>query len=426
MLKHMLLALSAIALLGSVALAEEKAEPAVPSLLDSVTQGKPLVDVRLRYELGDDDAKEDSEAFTLRTRVGYETKAWHGLSALIELEDVSVLNDEHDYNMANLDADSTNKTSIADVEGAELNQAYLAYKAGTTVAKLGRQRLILDDSRFVGNVGWRQNEQTFDAATLQNTCMGHLNATYGYVDHVYRIFGQDNGAEPAGSAANAAEFESDSHLINLRCTKHTGFVPTLYAYLLDLGDAKVGAMNSSDTYGANIALSRKAGGTALSGNLAYAQQADNSASYEGSDFSVPYYRADATVGYSMVKIGAGYEVLGSDDGEAAFQTPLATLHKFNGWADQFTTTPNAGLEDFFASLSVTCPISGAELLLVWHDFNADEGSLDYGDEWDLQVSRKFGPTTLLAKLAMYNASGDAGNPKGSDLERITLDASVVF
>ena len=39
---------------------------------------------------------------------------------------------------------------------------------------------------------------------------------------------------------------------------------------------------------------------------------------------------------------AGYEELGSDGGVAAFQTPLATLHAFNGWADLFLTTPGDG------------------------------------------------------------------------------------
>ncbi len=46
-------------------------------------------------------------------------------------------------------------------------------------------------------------------------------------------------------------------------------------------------------------------------------------------------------------LGVGYELLGSDDGVAAFQTPLATLHKFNGFADQFLVTPAGGLQDIY-------------------------------------------------------------------------------
>ena len=47
------------------------------------------------------------------------------------------------------------------------------------------------------------------------------------------------------------------------------------------------------------------------------------------------------------RIGGGYEVLGADDGAAltSFQTPLATLHKFQGWADKFLTTPPNGIRE---------------------------------------------------------------------------------
>lgn len=423
-------ALSLIA--GAPLMADDAAVPSTtsvvaPTVVDSVTHGTPLVDVRLRYEYGNDDAKESSEAFTVRTRVGYETKAWQGLSALVELEDVSILNSQDDYNMANLDPNTTNKTSIADVDGAELNQAYLAYKTDVTTAKVGRQRIVLDDARFVGNSGWRQNEQTFDAATVQETFMGHLQLFYGYVDRVYRIYGQENGAEPAGSAANSAEFNSDSHLINLRCTKHTSFTPSLYAYLLDLGDEKVGAMNSSDTYGLNVSANHAVTESVkLTGALAYAYQADNSATYQDADYAASYYRVDGGVGYNKVKAGLGYEVLGSDDGAAAFQTPLATLHQYNGWADDFLTTPNTGLRDLFASLGTTCPLTGADLMVVWHDFSADEGSVDYGDEWDFKVSKKFGTATVLGKYAAFQTSGDAGNPKSSDLERASLELDLMF
>ena len=36
----------------------------------------------------------------------------------------------------------------------------------------GRQRIKLDDDRFIGNVGWRQNEQTFDALTFKTMAIG--------------------------------------------------------------------------------------------------------------------------------------------------------------------------------------------------------------------------------------------------------------
>ena len=120
----------------------------------------------------------------------------------------------------------------------------------------------------------------------------------------------------------------------------------------------------------------------------------------------------------------GYEVLGSDNGRGSFQTPLATLHKFNGWADKFLGTPAGGLEDLYGSLSykvgVDGPLKGMKFDAVYHDFSADIGG-DYGSEIDLQVSKKFGKNYYAGlKFAHYSADGFA-----TDTQKIwfTLGAS---
>ncbi|NIX55640.1 MAG: hypothetical protein GWN14_06840, partial [candidate division Zixibacteria bacterium] len=93
----------------------------------------------------------DAAASTVRTRMGYRTGETGGLSAFIEFEDVSEVG-EKKY--------GGNYSVVADPEITELNQAYVSYQApGKSNVLLGRQRLILDNARFVGNVGWRQNEQ---------------------------------------------------------------------------------------------------------------------------------------------------------------------------------------------------------------------------------------------------------------------------
>jgi hypothetical protein len=83
----------------------------------------------------------------------------------------------------------------------------------------------------------------------------------------------------------------------------------------------------------------------------------------------------------------GYEVLGSNDGAYGFSTPFATLHKFNGWTDLFLNTPDTGLEDFYVSLGAN--LWGFKAKVVYHDFSADEGDEDFGNELDLQVLRTF-------------------------------------
>ncbi len=101
--------------------------------------------------------------------------------------------------------------------------------------------------------------------------------------------------------------------------------------------------------------------------------------------------AEGAFAFSGMKATLGYEVLGSDSGEYGFSTPLATLHKFNGWADQFLGTPPQGLVDLYASLSGG--LAGGKWAVVYHEFEADEESSgvdDLGDEIDLVYSRKFG------------------------------------
>ena len=113
--------------------------------------------------------------------------------------------------------------------------------------------------------------------------------------------------------------------------------------------------------------------------------------------------------------GAGCEVLGSGEndgaggGRAAFRTPLATLHAFNGWADVFLNTPADGLRDLYAFAEITLP-KEVPLRVVYHKYDADHGNDDFGHEVDVIASRKFGRNwTALLKYACYMGN-DAAPP----------------
>ena len=100
------------------------------------------------------------------------------------------------------------------------------------------------------------------------------------------------------------------------------------------------------------------------------------------------------------------------NGTAALQTPLATLHAFNGWADKFLTTPVGGLHDVYFDASYKVPgkgpLAGLMLRAAWHDFGSTTGGIAYGQEWNAlasyPVDKRF---TLTAKLAHYNADAFA-------------------
>jgi hypothetical protein len=105
---------------------------------------------------------------------------------------------------------------------------------------------------------------------------------------------------------------------------------------------------------------------------------------------------------SQWSLTAGLEILGGD-GASAFQTPLGTLHKFNGFADLFANaTPADGLEDRYARVHV--PLGGTRLTLAWHDFQSENGDRNYGQELDVELGWRLTKHWLIgAKFADYDA-----------------------
>ena len=107
---------------------------------------------------------------------------------------------------------------------------------------------------------------------------------------------------------------------------------------------------------------------------------------------------------ALGEIALGYEVLGSDDGKIAFQTPLATKHKFNGWTDLFLATPANGLTDLYVSSSFNVFGKG-KLGTELHQYRSDEKNMDYGQEYSVSYSQALPLKGLsgLAKFSDYQA-----------------------
>ncbi|NQD95645.1 hypothetical protein HP532_23600, partial [Pseudomonas sp. CrR25] len=336
---------------------------AVEDFSNLFTQGKLILDARYRYEHVDqDNALKHANAQTLRTRVGFQSGKWYGLSTLIEADNVSRLGDASYNSTRNGQSDYA---VVADPDGSEINQALLRYDHTLGNAVLGRQRINLDNQRFVGGVAWRQNEQTYDGVLGQLKPLDGLTLTYAYIDNINSIFGP--GDNRFDTAANPANIEGHSHLANAQYVLMPQLTVTAYQYLLGL-DNLAGASQSSKTSG--VRLNGAVAGVSYA--LEYAQQkdyADNPLELDSD-----YYLVE--LGYSLqgVTLKGGYEVLGGEDGPGnrAFQTPLATKHAFQGWADIFLLTPAAGVED--AYFGVTAPLLGGSLQAWYHDFRAEQDS----------------------------------------------------
>ncbi len=398
-----LLASSAAVLVAALATTPGPAL-AAESFAEMFTQGKAAVGFRYRFETVDqDNFAEDAEASTLRGRLNFKTDDWKGFGAFAEFNYVAdVIWD--DYNAGG--GNTPNRTQypvVADPTGANLNQAFLQWQNGAagSLLRAGRQRIIYDTARFVGNVGWRQNEQTYDAAYFQQK-VAAMDFQLAYVWQVNRIFGDD---VPAG------ENENSTWLGNLGYNWEG--VGKLTGYYYDIDNDDLAAFSSS-TYGARLGGSHAFGENSFGYAAEYAHQTDGH--NNPVDYSANYYRVDASLGIGKVTPYAGYESLGGDDNRAgaSFRTPLATLHAFNGWADMFLTTPDAGLNDLF--VGIKGPLASWNWDLLYHDFDAESGSQSFGSEIDASIGRKFAEKyTLLFKAAFFDGKDASPYPDTTKL-----------
>lgn len=378
---------------------------AADSLEAALKESKAQLNLRPRYEnvtqesLVPGSSSIHSDAFTLKTRLTFTTGSFFDTLAVLEFDDVTSLKDE-DY--ADGAGNGQQGPVIADPEGTEINQAYLSFKGlDKTDLRYGRQRILLDNERFVGGVGWRQNEQTYDSVTIYNTSVAGLTAFLGHIYNVNRIFGE-------ASTLNAGRFHMDSNLLNVKYDFQGIGALSGYYYDLDYLEELPGA--STRTMGVRFAGSAKVEAFTLGYELEYATQSENADN--PADFDVDYYLLSGTVGVGAFTFGLAQEVLGADeDAGVAFSTPLATLHKFQGWADMFLGTPAAGIEDTYVTFKVVLPM-GMDVVAMYHMFESDidtaNGETGYGDEFDVALTKKFANgASVMLKYADFSGEGDA-------------------
>ncbi|QGY80769.1 alginate export family protein [Sphingorhabdus lacus] len=358
----------------------------------------PYADIRYRLELVDQDGlPENATASTLRVRAGLKTREWNGFSALVEGEAIARVGPRHYNDTVN---GLTSYPVVADPSDVLLNQAWLRYKPVKEVeAVAGRQAVNFDNQRWIGSVGWRQNDQTLDAARVTVKPVKGVALDYGYAWRVNRVFGPDS--------AQGIWRDDDIHMVRASIEAKPAGTVTAYGYFLDLPDAP---LSSSKTIGVRLAGEQKLSGKAkLLYAMEYANQRDLGSNPR--NFSLDYLLVEPGISAGAVTVKAGWERL-EGNGVSALQTPLATLHAFNGWADKFLSTPANGLRDLYADVAVKFPavgpIKGANARLQYHDFNSTRGGLNYGSEWGamlaVPIDKRLAATL---KFARYKADDSA-------------------
>ncbi|HLU06018.1 MAG TPA: alginate export family protein [Woeseiaceae bacterium] len=366
---------------------------ATSTVADALTAGEAHVALRYRFERVDqDNFAERANASTLRLRLNYTTGAWRELRMLAEFDYVGEVL-ANDFNSgAGTSPGRIQYPVVADPKGADLNQLYADYSGLSGWRwRLGRQRILIDDHRFVGNVGWRQNEQTYDALSVTTSRLPRTELFYGFVTNVNRVFGD---TVPDG------DHSMDTHLLHARINLSKRLSVTPYGFFIDNHDDPTA---STSTIGVRLGLSHSLAGGTLSYLADAARQVD--AANAPVDFEADYLRFDLSwTGPSGLSLSVSAESLGGDDtiSGGAFRTPFATLHAFQGWADQFLVTPDAGVNDLQAKLGYAR--GQWQWQAAFHDFSAETGGADYGTELDFSVSRNFGERyAVMLKTAIFNA-----------------------
>ena len=367
------------------------------AFFDALSDGKVSVYVRARYESVEQvNGLKDADAFTVRTTLGYKTGAFHGFSAFAEIEDVTELGSDNYNSLTN---GETAYSVVADPDGTEVNQAYLQYNGFATEFRFGRQEITYRKApfhRFIGTVVWRQNHQSFDAFSVSNSSFENTTINYAYIDEIHTIFGDDRNV---GTFIKDGDIDLDGHLINIQYTGLSIGKLEGYGYFLDYNDQE--------------AISSKTLGLRLSGAQAinedwkviYTAEIANQNDYkDGTMDDQNYYLAELGAKYKGWLAKISYE-LQEGNGTDSFKTPLGTNHAFQGWADQFLSTPAEGLEDLY--FTVVGNVFGAKLVVVYHDFETDKGSLNAGDEFDVLLQKTFKTHyTLGVKYSDYDADSD--------------------
>ncbi|MGH8672278.1 MAG: alginate export family protein [Burkholderiales bacterium] len=385
------------------------------SLSEAIKDGQLLLDLRPRYEYVDQDNKpEEADAITLRTLLGWKTKPFLDLSATVQFIDVSHIGDD-DFN--DTENGKIRFPTVADPEETDVNLLYLDYSGlPDTRVRLGRQGVVLDNQRFIGNVGFRQVMQVFNGVTVENKGLLPNTELYaGYLGRIRNIFAQEKEAD-IWIARAAYDWSPGNKLI-------------AYSYL---HDQEKTVSNTGLDDSSNRILGVRADGAypikedvRLLYTAEYAHQDD----YEDGNSLI-----DA--GYWHLGIGAGlpqiygridYEKLESNDGKYAFQTPLGTNHAFQGWADLFLTTPKTGIEDWYGTVGAKA--WGIDFFVSYHEFESDTQSIDFGSEWDAAITYPIPFLKgLTAKLEYADFDKDdvvAGNAT-TDTQKFWFTVNYVF
>ncbi|GGE50447.1 hypothetical protein GCM10011367_26650 [Marinicauda pacifica] len=387
------------------------AAASAPSVSAQELPGTLLLDVRARYEHVEQAGKDDAEAATVRTRLGWQSPERNGFSVLAEIENVADLTDglRNTSQTSRPGVATINDEAMTELQRLELRFAPNDQWSGS----LGRQHLGFDGSRFIGTPGWRQDKNSHDALALQ---FENGPVTLDYVYHWQLNRGPGD-----------LSWDTDAHLFHAGWAATENVTVSGFAYLIDLTDSSAPQNRSNSTVGAEISGTRSYGETALAYSAMIAQQSDYGSAQ--TDFDLTFYSGEASVSRFGGSLAAGYVNI-EGDGSTSIANPLAANHSFQGWADTFSggsamAGPD-GLEDLYFEAAYggdlnSAVFTGWSVFLARHEFSAERTGVDLGEEWDFELALGLGEHAELAfQIADYDGPGGAVAPADRTKQWVVL------
>lgn len=374
----------------------------------ALATSKPLIESNLRLENVDQAGFANrAEALTWRNRIGWQTGVFHDWSALVEIEATAASVERYNSTVNGKTAYPT----VTDPQVVELHRAQLQWAPSkTTSLTIGRQRIILDDGRFVGNSGWRQDDQVFDAARFDTT-LGKLNVTTAYLSRINRVVGDEK------------DWNSRSYLLNASYPVSPALKVTGFAYVLRFSTAATNpaAADATNARASSVDVAGlRAAGSVVRGKTTFGYVAQYAGERNGGQNPQSFHLHESMLEVSAAtKLWSGklnYESL-AGNGMVGFVAPLTSAHAFQGFADAFSATGGnktfaAGLNDLNATVAVNLPGKLKPVLsAVWHDFRSDVGSARIGTEWDAVATVQLTPRlSAMLKYADFEKGSAAGAP----------------
>jgi len=359
------------------------------------TQGDAGISFRARAEGVSDKAStlRKGDAYTLQTRLHYNTAYWNDAAAAVDFISVgSYMSDRH-----NSDSLLTPRTStrpvIEDPKGDSVHQAYVVLKAlPDTNVVVGRQEIDLDNGRFVGTEHHRQTPNSFDAISVTNTTYKDWEFFYAYVDSLNTYY---SGTHAVPSASHPRTREQRTHLVNATWEGMKEYA-TISAFGLMVEDRDA-VTNSGDTYGVyawgdrDIRPGYNLGYKA--GYASFETGHKNTANYDANWWTLGASLSFDRLGpLEKMRLCAGYEAFEGVNGQGTFKAPFSEKHSFNGIVDAVDTFANGGLVDW--SLRLAGSFRDVDMYVAAHKFEAEnKGAIttnqNYGSEYDAGAIYKF-------------------------------------